>query len=107
MAFERIAEERLRQAIADGEFDNLPNAGRSLDLEEYFSWPEAMRTAYAMLKNANCVPIEVELLKEIAQLELAIDAARDRSDAAATLKRRVAARRLELAVKLERARTGR
>jgi hypothetical protein len=60
-----------------------------------------------MLKNANCVTIEVELLKEIAQLESAIDAARDRPVAAATLKRRVAARRLELAVKLERARTGR
>ena len=31
MAFERIAEQRIRQAMNDGEFDALPNAGRLID----------------------------------------------------------------------------
>jgi DnaJ-like protein len=104
MAFERIAEQRLKQAVEDGEFDNLPNAGKPLDLDEYFSWPEALRLAYSVLKNANCVPIEVELLKEIARLESALTSTDDPA-AAASLKRRIIGRRIELAIKLERART--
>lgn len=106
MAFERIAEQRLQQAIAEGVFDNLPNAGEPIDLEEYFSWPEPVRMAYGLLKSANCAPIEVELLKEIAQLESALASASDPL-AADALRRRIGARRIELAVKLERARTSR
>jgi DnaJ-like protein len=106
VAFERIAEQRLRQAIADGEFDNLPNAGRPIDLEEYFSWPEPVRMAYGLLKSANCAPIEVELFKEIAALESALAAATDAA-AADALRRRIGGRRIELAIKIERARTQR
>jgi len=105
VAFERIAEQRLRLAIDDGLFDNLPNAGRPLDLEEYFSWPESVRVAYSVLKSANCAPIEVELLKEIARLEDELVAAPSVPTAEA-LRRRISARRIELAVKLEQARVG-
>jgi len=105
VAFERIAEQRLRLAIDDGLFDNLPNAGRPLDLEEYFSWPESVRVAYSVLKSANCAPIEVELLKEIARLEDELVAAPCVPTAEA-LRRRISARRIELAVKLEQARVG-
>ncbi|MGH9411213.1 MAG: hypothetical protein ACRD1V_17380 [Vicinamibacterales bacterium] len=40
VAFERIAEQRLRQAIAEGWLDDLPNRGEKIDLEEYFSRPK-------------------------------------------------------------------
>ena len=103
MAFERIAEQRLRAAIDAGEFDNLPNAGRPIDLDEYFAWPEAMRMAYSILKSANCAPVEVELLREIAELEKTLMSASDGQEAGA-IRRKIAARRIELAVKLERAR---
>jgi DnaJ-like protein len=106
VALELIAEQRLRQAIADGEFDNLPNAGQPLDLEEYFAWPEAVRMAYSILKNARCAPVEVELMKEIAQLEASLAAAPDGA-AAEAMRRRINGRRIELAVKLERARSQR
>lgn len=33
MAFERIAEQRIREAMRAGEFDNLPKAGSRIDLE--------------------------------------------------------------------------
>ena len=43
MPFERLAEQRLRQAIEDGLLDDLPNRGEPLDLEEYFATPEHLR----------------------------------------------------------------
>ena len=69
MPFERIAELRLREAIQDGLLDDLPNRGERLDLEEYFATPEDLRLAYSILKNANCLPEEVEIRNEIAALE--------------------------------------
>lgn len=72
VAFERIAEQRLRQAISDGWLDDLTNRGQPLDLDEYFRTPEDVRLAYSVLKNANCLPEEVELRNEIARLERAL-----------------------------------
>jgi len=64
--FDRIAELKIREAIAEGKFDRLPNAGQPLDLEEYFQTPAEWRLAYSVLKSAKCLPAEVELLNEIA-----------------------------------------
>jgi hypothetical protein len=99
--FSRIAENRIREAMAQGEFDNLPGAGEPLSLEEYFSTPEDLRMAYSILKNANCRPLEVELLNEIARLERAIVAAGD-GDTRPALQRELGNRRTELAMLLER-----
>jgi len=62
-------DEIIRRAMANGEFDNLPNQGKKLNLDEYFEMPEDVRAGYTILKNANFIPTEVELLKEIATLE--------------------------------------
>ena len=66
MPFSRVAELKIREAMAEGAFDNLPNAGQPLDLEDYFATPEDLRMAHSILKSAKCSPAEVELLKEIA-----------------------------------------
>ena len=101
MSFNRIAENRIREAMEQGEFDNLPGAGKPVSLEEYFNTPEDVRMAHSILKNANCRPMEVELLNEIARLEQALSAAVD--DAArAALQRELSHRRTELAILLER-----
>jgi hypothetical protein len=101
MSFSRIAENRIREAMEQGEFANLPGAGQPVNLDEYFSTPEDVRMAYSVLKTANCRPIEVELLHEIARLQQAIAAAAD--DAAREpLQRALADRRTELAILLER-----
>ena len=92
--------------MKDGDFDRLPNAGRPIDLEEYFKWPESIRMAYSILKSANCVPEEVELLNDIARLEAALADAREPA-ARETIQTRLADRRTELAVRLERARSRR
>jgi hypothetical protein len=101
MPFSRVAERRIREAIANGEFDNLPGAGKPLNLEDYFSTPEDLRMAFSILKNANCAPAEVELLKEVSRLQLAVAEASDEA-AREELRRTLAVRRTELAIALER-----
>jgi hypothetical protein len=101
MSFSRIADNRIREAMEQGEFDNLPGAGQPLNLEEYFSAPEDVRMAHSVLKNANCRPMEVELLHEIARLEQAVASAPD-GGARQASQRALADRRTELAILLER-----
>jgi hypothetical protein len=67
--FDLIAEQKIAEAIARGELDNLPGAGRPLDLDDDALTPEELRLAYRILKNAGHVPPELETLNEIAQLE--------------------------------------
>ena len=74
MNWQKLAENRIDEAIALGEFDDLPGRGRPLDLTEYFSQPAAERVGVNLLKNANVVPPEVELLKQIAALEASLAA---------------------------------
>jgi len=69
MLFERIVEAAIQEAMARGEFDNLPGRGKQIDLTEYFNSPEDVRVAQAMLKNSGMVPVEVELLQEIVALK--------------------------------------
>ena len=101
MPFSRVAETRIREAIAQGEFENLPGQGKPLNLEDYFSTPEDLRMAFSILKNANCAPVEVELLNEVARLQQALA---DASDAAAKqeFQRTLAQRKTQLAIALER-----
>lgn len=63
-----IAEEKIREAMAKGEFDNLPGAGKPLALEDDSLVPAELRVAYRILKNAGCLPAEIELRNEIITL---------------------------------------
>jgi hypothetical protein len=67
--FNKIVEERILTAQKKGEFENLSGAGKPLDLNDDRSVPEELRLAYKILKNANCIPPEIELKKEIRQTE--------------------------------------
>lgn len=64
-AFHLLAEERIRKAQKDGQFDNLEGAGRPLELEDDSMIPPDLRMAYKILKNADCLPPEMEEQKEI------------------------------------------
>jgi len=101
VAFSRIAENRIQEAIASGEFENLPGAGEPLDFEQYFSTPGEVRVGHSILKAANCVPTEVELLNEISRSEQALRQTRDPAEKR-SLQQRLANRRLALAIALER-----
>ncbi|HSN72632.1 MAG TPA: DUF1992 domain-containing protein, partial [Steroidobacteraceae bacterium] len=62
-------ETRIRDAIDRGEFDGLSGAGRRLELDDDRDVPAELRVAYRILKNAGCVPPEVELRRQIASVE--------------------------------------
>jgi hypothetical protein len=100
MPFSRLAENRIREAMADGHFENLPGAGQPLNLDDYFNTPEDLRMAYSILRNARCAPPEVELLNEIARLEQAVAAAAD-APARQALQQALTSRQTHLAIMLE------
>ena len=72
MSFDETIEALIKEAQAQGEFDNLRGKGKPLDLTEYFNTPEDVRVAQAMLKNAGMVPVEIDLLQEIASLKTSL-----------------------------------
>jgi hypothetical protein len=67
--FEKIVEERIRRALAAGEFEDLAGKGEPLVLEDTSTVPEDLRLAFKILKNADCLPPEVELRKDIERTE--------------------------------------
>src|SRR5215470_15123104 len=71
--FHKSADEKIKEAIAKGEFDNLPGKGRPLDLDAYFATPEHLRMGYSILKSADIIPEEMELLKQIEDLRKSLD----------------------------------
>jgi hypothetical protein len=77
MFSEKLIEEKIREAMERGEFDDLPGKGKPLDLDAYFSTPEDVRLGYSVLKSAGCVPVEVGLQNEIESLKARLIACDD------------------------------
>jgi DnaJ-like protein len=96
MSFEKIAEEKIREAIAKGEFDNLEGKGKPIDHSAYFAAPADVRLGYSMLKSNGFVPEDVALLKEIESLRAAAQATADPDQ-----KRRIERARNLVMMKLE------
>lgn len=67
--FNKIVEERILKAQRKGEFDNLTGSGEPLDFAHDCCVAEELRLAYKILKNADFVPPEIEMKKEIKQTE--------------------------------------
>jgi hypothetical protein len=84
--FARIAEERIREAQREGAFDNLPGSGKPLVLEDLSMVPEDLRMSYHILKNAQVLPPEAELLKEIHTLQDLLKYVEDESERRALVK---------------------
>jgi len=76
-AFEKIAERKIQEAIRNGEFDNLLNRGRPIDLDEDCLVPPELRMAYRVLKNSGCIPPELEIRNEIISLRSMINSLDD------------------------------
>jgi hypothetical protein len=85
--FEKIVEERIRDAQQRGEFENLSGAGKPLVLENDSLVPEEIRLAYKILKNADCLPPEIELKKQIVQTEELLAGMEDTVEKYRTLKK--------------------
>lgn len=70
-------EAQIREAIERGDFDNLPNKGKPLDLSEWQKTPEHLRMTYSILKNAGYSPREVHTKQEIAELKAMLESETD------------------------------
>lgn len=80
LALQIIAEQKIQEAMQAGEFDNLPGAGKPLELEDLSNVPEELRMAYKILKNAGCVPEEIAQRKEITSLMELLDNCEDEKE---------------------------
>ena len=78
MSFQKSVDEKIKEAIARGEFDDLPEKGKPLDLDAYFATPEHLRMGYSILKSAEIIPEEMELLREIEGLKKSLDSSTTR-----------------------------
>lgn len=67
--FHVIAEEKIKQAIKDGELDRLPGMGKPLKPDDLSGVPEELRMAYRIMKNAGYTEEETSLRKELMTIE--------------------------------------
>ena len=80
MSFDKTIEALIKAAQARGDFDNLPGQGQPIDLTDYFNTPEDIRVAQALLREAGIVPLEIQLLGEIAVLKELLKNEKDESE---------------------------
>ena len=69
LLIDKLVEECIRKAEANGEFENLPGEGKPQQLEDDSMVPPELRVGYRILKNADYVPPEVSLRNDIQQLQ--------------------------------------
>ena len=67
--FQKIVEKRIKKAREEGVFDDLPGQGEPLLIVDDSHIPEDLRLVHKILKNADCLPPELQLRKEIRQME--------------------------------------
>lgn len=92
--FDRLAEQKLRDAIAAGEFDELPGRGAPLELEDLSRVPAELRASYLLLKGADVLPEEMQLKKEILRVGDLVAACEDDEEV-----RRLRSRRSRLSLR--------
>ena len=72
LLLELLAEKKIAEAAERGDLDDLPGAGRPLDLEDDALVPEELRMANRILKNAGMdrVPVSQKMrLMEAARID--------------------------------------
>jgi len=98
---ERIAERKIREAIEQGELDDLLLAGNPLALDSSPFVPDELRLAYKILKNAGYLPPEMELRKEIVTLRKLLDSVEE-EDERVRIARRINEKVLKLNLLMKR-----
>jgi hypothetical protein len=106
VSLQKNVDEKIEEAIARGEFDNLPGKGKPLDLDAYFATPEHLRMGYAILKSAAVIPEEMELLKQIEDQKKALNSSSTRLEQKA-LRQQLSEKLTNLNMRMERNRKAR
>ncbi|MDH3692881.1 MAG: DUF1992 domain-containing protein [Gammaproteobacteria bacterium] len=84
---DEIIESRIAEAMARGDFDNLPGEGKPLQLDDDSMVPEELRVAYRLLKNSNYLPPQIRLRHEIADAQCLLANSDDESTRAVATNR--------------------
>ena len=90
------AERHILDAQTKGEFDDLPGRGEPLALDDDLHVPPELRAGYRLLKNAGCLPPELEQRREAVALVDLLKAVRPDDPQYAELSRRLALLELKL-----------
>ena len=85
--FDKLVEERIKNAQKKGDFNNLPGSGKPLDLDDNSCVAEDLRLAYKILKNADFAPPEIEIKNEIKKTEDLLAGMKDEKEKYRTLKK--------------------
>jgi len=85
--FDRIIEERIRRAQQKGKFEDLEGTGKPLIFEKEGQVAGELRLTYKILKNADCLPPEIELKNEIKRTEDLLSGMEDTAEKYRTLKK--------------------
>lgn len=96
LLLDQWAERHITDAQRKGEFDNLPGQGEPLILDDDSCVPEALRSGYRLLKNAGCLPPEIEQRKEAIVLADLLKGIRKDDDRYQELSRRLALMEMKL-----------
>ena len=96
LLLDALVEQRIADAMANGAFDDLPGAGKPLDLDDDVLVPEELRVAHRILKNAGFLPPEIATRREIADAAALLRCAADDGQ-----RRRAALRLALLSARLE------
>ena len=80
IGLQRIAEQKIAEAMKRGEFDNLPGKGKPVNLDDDANIPPELRVAYRILKNAGYVSEEIKDLKEINNIKDMLEECEDEQE---------------------------
>lgn len=69
---DKLAEQKIAEAIKRGELNDLPGMGKPLNLDDDAMVPEELRAGFRLLKNAGYLPPDMQLRKELESVEALI-----------------------------------
>lgn len=90
------AERQIEEAQRSGTFDNLQGCGEPLTLDDDSHVPPELRAAYRLLKNAGCLPPELEMRKEALEIQDLLRAVHEQHPDSQRLNKRLALLELRL-----------
>lgn len=93
--FTIIAEDKIKRAYKEGEFDKLPGMGKPIQLDDLSHVPDDLKMAYRLLKNAGMLDNETELKKEMMRIEDLLKSCQDEAEEA-ELEKKLSKKQYEL-----------
>ncbi|SUX30004.1 DnaJ family domain-containing protein [Chromobacterium vaccinii] len=97
----------IRASEQSGELQRAKGWGKPLELNDgYAATPAELRMSYKILKDAGCVPAEVEAIRKLADLRAELAALEPDTPAWREKQAQIQKKALDLALQLERLRNG-